>query len=254
MRLRKQRKALSIIDGQTGRSITEQHSPFPLLEVNRTTPQHEAINADHCAAQWLYTVSLTPPRCSQRSNMHCPSPAAEQSRPLLPNIQGLGQGSLGTTKLETKAHKCGKENETHSHEGPSHHSTLTSQTIKLLDFPFISPLRICGDALHRFLLMSFLLPWGKVCPSLRPSLNPSFSGQSESARRSHSCGGIAVDLALWSSQRITDTDLSPQRKQGGRQSKFEAAGYKTTMIKKKQIPLRFKGGIGILIKRNNKKT
>lgn len=100
MRLRKQRKALSIIDGQTGRSITEQHSPFPLLEVNRTTPQHEAINADHCAAQWLYTVSLTPPRCSQRSNTHCPSPAAEQSRPLLPNVQGLGQGSLGTTKLE----------------------------------------------------------------------------------------------------------------------------------------------------------
>lgn len=163
MRLRKQRKALSIIDGQTGRSITEQHSPFPLLEVNRMTPQHEAINADHCAAQWLYTVSLTPPRCSQRSNTHCPSPAAEQSRPLLPNVQGLGQGSLGTTKLETNAHKCGKENETHSHEGPSHHppSTLRSQTIKLLDFPFISPLRVCGDALHRSLLMSFLLPWGK---------------------------------------------------------------------------------------------
>lgn len=53
------------------------------------TQQHEAINADHCAAQWLCTVSPTPPHSSQRSNMHCPSPAAEQWRPLLLNVQEL---------------------------------------------------------------------------------------------------------------------------------------------------------------------
>lgn len=144
--------------------------------MNRTTPHHEAISADHCGAQRLYTVSLTPTHWSQRSNAYCPSPAAEQSCPLLPNVHG--QGSLGTTNLERNAHKCGKENTTHSHEGPSYRkpSDLKPSWI------FLSFLRWGRAAM----LAAGPYWWScwkvKVCPSPLASFDPSFSIQPESAR------------------------------------------------------------------------
>lgn len=42
-----------------------------------------------------------------------------------------GQGPVGTTKLETNAHKCGKENKSHSQEDPLYHRLYTVRSLNI---------------------------------------------------------------------------------------------------------------------------
>lgn len=70
------REDVSIINSQTCGFITEQHSLFS--DCKRTQRTYSMKQSMLVTAQYNYCISVTPPHCSQRSNMYCPSPGPEQ--------------------------------------------------------------------------------------------------------------------------------------------------------------------------------
>lgn len=166
--------------------------------------QSVLITAEHNGC----ILYLLHPLTSPRGQMRIVRPAAEQSCPLLPNVHG--QGSLGTTNLERNAHKCGKENTMHSHEGPSY--------------------RKPSDLKPSWIFLSFL-HWGRVAMlAAGPILAILLESESLSLAAClprpflpHTAW-ISVNLVWRSRHGIADTGPSPRQKQSGRQSKFKAAG------------------------------
>lgn len=190
------------------------------------TQQHEAINADHCAAQWLCAVSPTPPHSSQRSNMHCPSPAAEQWRPLLLNVQELAmvkdmQERQNSKQMQRNVGKKIKVIHMRAlyiiHSNLSNHYLLNS-TPPLVNFHCISSLRKCGHALCRAASVkgeSLSLAASLPSPFL---FHTAWINTPVSLLRWH-----RRQFGLSNQSGITDTDLSLHEKQSGRTSQFEAA-------------------------------
>lgn len=146
---------------------------------------------------------------------------------------GHGQGPLGTTEVERNAHKCGKENQSHSHEGHLCHSDHK---------PFKSTPPSCGSSVHlRVEDVCWSSPQGRtadasaaVWEKFVPRCFPPSAPPSPRSLNQH----VGLPLAVaspetWLGNRSThdrrrSASPPPERRssmrQSGHKSKFEAAG------------------------------